>query len=189
MLLHDALADSCSDECGHDHTGHQCHGYPGLQHLGCGKDGVLTAIGDHLIRHSLGCDGVGNDGAAECSQHLIDDITDGQRLRVAVAHLPQQQLGNGTGENKEDDVRQVSAHNGADNAVNEDRTGLFHLRADDEVDDALQQGEKHRHQNDGNGRCVQDGAGEENDHIDQSQQDNGDDVLDFQFIGVCSTHG
>lgn len=76
--------------------------------------GVLTAIGDHLIRHSLGCDGVGNDGAAECSQHLIDDITDGQRLRVAVAHLPQQQLGNGTGENKEDDVRQVSAHNGAD---------------------------------------------------------------------------
>ena len=30
---------------------------------------------------------------------------------------------------------------------------------------------------------------EENDHIDQSQQDNGDDVLDFQFIGVCSTHG
>ena len=70
-----------------------------------------------------------------------------------------------------------------DNAVNEDRTGLFHLRADDEVDDALQQGEKHRHQNDGNGRCVQDGAGEENDHIDQSQQDNGDDVLDFQFIG------
>ena len=46
------------------------------------KDGVLTAIGDHLIRHSLGCDGVGNDGAAECSQHLIDDITDGQRLRV-----------------------------------------------------------------------------------------------------------
>ena len=85
MLLHDALADSCSDECGHDHTGHQCHGYPGLQHLGCGKDGVLTAIGDHLIRHSLGCDGVGNDGAAECSQHLIDDITDGQRLRIAVS--------------------------------------------------------------------------------------------------------
>ena len=65
-----------------------------------------------------------------------------------------------------DDVRQISAHNGADNAVNQDRTGLFHLRADDEVDDALQQGEKHRHQNDGNGRCVQDGAGEENDHID-----------------------
>lgn len=40
-----------------------------------------------------------------------------------------------------------------------------------------------------NGRCVQDGAGEENDHIDQGQQDNGNDVLDFQFIGVCSTHG
>ena len=38
-------------------------------------------------------------------------------------------------------------------------------------------------------RQVQDGAGEENDHIDQSQQDNGDDVLDFRFIGVCSTHG
>ena len=82
-------------------------------------------------------------------------------------------------------VRQVSAHNGADNAVNEDRTGLFHLRADDEVDDALQQGEKHRHQNDGNGRCVQDGAGEENDHIDQSQQDNGDDVLDFSLLGFA----
>ena len=144
-----------------------------------------TAIGDHLIRHSLGCDGVGNDGAAECSQHLIDDITDGQRLRVAVAHLPQQQLGNGTGENKEDDVRQVSAHNGADNAVNEDRTGLFHLRADDEVDDALQQGEKHRHQNDGNGRCVQDGAGEENDHIDQSQQDTVMMSLIFSLFGFA----
>ena len=95
------LPISCADECGHDHTGHQRHGYPGLQHLGCGKDGVLTAIGDHLIRHSLGCDGVGNDGAAECGQHLIDDITDGQRLCIAVAHLPQQQLGNDTGENKE----------------------------------------------------------------------------------------
>ena len=56
--------------------------------------------------------------------------------------------------------------------------GFFHLRADDEVDDAFQQGKEHRHQNDGNGRRVQNRAGEENDHIDQGQQDNGDDVLD-----------
>ena len=68
----------------------------------------LTAIGDHLIRHSLRCDGVGNDGAAKGGQHLIEKIADGQRLRIAVAHLPQQQLGNDTGENKEDDVRQIS---------------------------------------------------------------------------------
>ena len=87
------------------------------------------------------------------------------------------------------DVRQVSAHNGADNAVNEDHTGLFHLHADDEVDDTLQQGEKYRHQNDGNGRCIQNRAGEENDHVDKGQQDNGDDVLDFQLVGGCSTHG
>ena len=39
---------------------------------------------------------------------IRDSITDGQRLRVAVAHLPQQQLGNDTGENQEDDVRPVS---------------------------------------------------------------------------------
>ena len=45
---------------------------------------------DVYKRQSLGCDGVGNDSAAECGQHLIDDITDGQRLRIAVAHLPQQ---------------------------------------------------------------------------------------------------
>ena len=189
MLLHNSLADGSADDCGHDHTGHQRHGYPGLQHLGRGKDGVLTAIGDHLICHRFRGNCIGNDGAAEGGQHLIDDIADGQRLCVAVAHLPQQQLGNDAGENKEDDVRQISAHNGADNAVNEDRTGLFHLRADDEVDNALQQGEKYRHQNDGNGRCVQDGAGKENDHIDKGQQDNGDDVLDFQLVGDCSTHG
>ena len=189
MFLYDPLADHCSDKGGNNHADHQCDGHPGLQHLGCGKDGVLTAIGDHLIRHSLRCDGVGNDGAAKGGQHLIEKIADGQRLRIAVAHLPHQQLGNDTGENKEDDVRQISAHNGADNTVNEDRTGLLHLRADDEVDDALQQGEKYRHQNDGNGRCVQDGAGEENDHIDQGQQDNGDDVLGFQFVGRYGAHG
>ena len=53
----------------------------------------------------------------------------------------------------------------------------------------FQQGEKYRHQNDGNGRCVQDGAGEEKDHIDQSQHGNGDDVIDFQLVGGYSTHG
>ena len=189
MLFHDPLADRCSDKGGNDHACHKRHRHPGLQHLRRGKDGVLTAIGDHLICHCFRSNRIGNDGAAECGQHLIDDIADGQRLCVAVAHLPQQQFGNDTGENKEDDVRQVSAHNGADNAVNEDRTGLFHFRADDEVDDALQQGEKYRHQNDGNGRCVQDGAGEENDHIDQGQQDNGDDVLGFQFVGRYGAHG
>ena len=60
--------------------------------MGRGKDGVLAAIGDHLICHRFGSNRVGNDSAAECGQHLIDDITDGQSLRIAVAHLPQQQL-------------------------------------------------------------------------------------------------
>ena len=67
MLFHDVLADGSADECGHDHARDQRHGYPRLQHLRCGKDGILTAIGDHLICHSLGCDGVGNDGAAKAA--------------------------------------------------------------------------------------------------------------------------
>ena len=104
MLLHSSLADGSTNDCSHNHARDQCHGYPGLQHLRCGKDGVLTAIGDHLIRHSLGCDGVGNDGAAKGGKHLIDDIADGQCLCIAVACLPQQQLGDGAGEDEQHDV-------------------------------------------------------------------------------------
>ena len=51
MLFHDPLADHCSNKGGNDHARDQRHGHPGLQHIRRSKDGVLTAIGDHLIRH------------------------------------------------------------------------------------------------------------------------------------------
>ena len=153
--------------------------HPRLQKLGCGKDGILASVGDHLFSHGFGGNGVGNDGAAEGGKHLIDNVADGQCLRIAITHLPQQQLSNNARENKQDNIRQVSTHDGADNAVNENRAGFFHLCANDEIDNAFQEGKEYRHENDSDRRCVQYGTREEDDYVDKGKQNDGNNVFNL----------
>ena len=189
MLLYDTSADHSTDKCGDDHACHQCDRPPRLKNFGGGENVVLATVGYCLVSHGFGGDGVGDDRAAEGGKDLIDDVADSQCFSVAVAYLPEQQLRDDAGEDEEYDIRQISAHNSADDAVNENCAGLFHLCADDEVDDALKQREEDGHEYDCNRRRIQKRAGEEDNDVDERKQDNGDDVLDFQFVCSCGFHG
>ena len=142
MLPYDTSANHCSDRSGNDHTCNQSDRPPRPKNFRCLQDVVLTTVGHCLIRHCFSSNRIRNDSASESGKHLIDDVADSQCFSVAVAYLPEQQLCDNAGEDEEYDIRQISAHNSADDAVNENCAGLFHLCADYEVDDALKQRDK-----------------------------------------------
>ena len=100
---------------------------------------VLTTVRHHLVSHSLSRDAVGDNSASESGENLSDNVAYSKSLAVSVACLVKDKLTYNSGDDEQDYVRQISTHDGADNAVDEDSAGLFHLCADDEVDNALKQ--------------------------------------------------